>query len=545
MVFDYEKTWQEFKFNIPERFNMAKNLIEDNIKKGKKDKIALQWENYEGKTRKITYREFAELSNKFGNALKNLGLKKEDRILFRTPNIPEFLIAFLGAVKIGAVPIPSSTLFRESEVEYRINDSGAVAVLSTPEHVGEVERVRERCKTLEHVIIVGEPGTNQISFHKIMEKAPSELEVVNTHPEDMAFMMYTSGTTGLPKGAVHVQRYAIGNDPASIYWQGYQANDLVTHVGELNWIFTLVNNFLSPFRFGTSTFHYQGKGAFDPEKWFFLIQKYRITSFAATPTAYRMLLTVKDAEKKYDLSSIRHSICAGEPLPAATFEEWKRRFGIILYEGIGMTEIMVYCSNLIGMKIRPDSCGKPQPGHVCGVIDSNGKSVPLGEEGQIAVSKDDPGLFKEYWNKPDKTAQVMQGEWFVSGDEVIKDEEGYIWFRGRADDLIKASGYRISPFEVESTLASHPAVLEAAAVQSPDEMRGGIVKGFVVLKKGYQPSKELIKDMQRHTKEVAAPYKYPREIEFVAELPKTQSGKIKRRELRELEIKRKGEMGSG
>jgi acyl-coenzyme A synthetase/AMP-(fatty) acid ligase len=270
--------------------------------------------------------------------------------------------------------------------------------------------------------------------------------------------------------------------------------------------------------------------------------KYKVTNLASVPTAYRMFLTIKDAEKKYNLSSLRHCISAGEPLNPKVISEWTRRFGLDIHDGIGMTEVMVYLSNMRDIKIRPGSCGKPQPGHICALVDDEGKPVPQAESGILAIKETDPGLFKEYWNKPDKTKDSFKNGWFLSGDVLHQDEEGYFWFSGRNDDLIKASGYRISPFEVESAIISHPDVLECAVIASPDETRGTIVKAYVVLQDRTKASDKLVEDIQEHTKRVAAPYKYPREIDFVTELPKTQSGKIKRKELRELEMKKKGVM---
>jgi len=530
--FDYVKACQEFKYDIPEQLNMGEDIVERNIRLGRQDKVAFYWENAQGEAKKFTFGELAVETNKFGNVLRSLGITKGDRILFRTPNIPEFVFAFIGALKIGAIPIPSSTLFRASEVEYRINDSESVAVFSVPGSVAEVEEVRANCPSLKHVIVVGEAAPGQLSYGELMARASSDLVIEATHKDDISFMMYTSGTTGNPKAAVHAHRYVRGHQPNGLYWSAYQEDDIVSHVGELNWIFTLLNNFLLPLWFGVPMLIYQGAGGFNPDKWFELIQKYKITNFAATPTGYRMLLTVDDVLERFDLSSLRHCISAGEPLPADTFEEWKERFDIEIMDGIGQTEVMVWCSNMKGIPIRPGSCGRPQPGFHCEVLDSEMKPLPPGQPGQLALRADTPGLLKEYWRKPDKTAEVFVGEWYLSGDTVEKDEDGYLWFKGRGDDLIKASGYRISPFEVESALASHPAVLESAAVESPDPMRGNVVKAFIVLREGFAPSEELTKEIQEHVKNVTAPYKYPRRIEYVEALPKTQSGKIKRKELR-------------
>jgi benzoate-CoA ligase family protein len=478
------------------------------------------------------------ITNKFGNALKNLGFKKDDRFLIRLPNIPQFHISFLGGAKIGAIPIPSSVMFRANEIEYRINDSSSKAVITTPRFVKEVEEIKEKCPSLKQIIIVGEAYNDQISYEELMKESSRNLDTELTKKDDMAFFCYTSGTTGKPKGAVHLHQWVPGNDPSVLFWQQGKENDLIAHTGDLNWIFPLGNGFLYPWRWGISTLIYDGR--FNPEKWFELLEKYKVTILTSVPTAYRMFITVKNAEKKYDLSALRHCISAGEPLNPGVIKEWKTRFGLNIYDGIGMTEIMVYLSNIRGMKIKPGSCGRPQPGHICEIVDHDGKPVPNGEHGVLAIKTGDPGLFKEYWNKPNITRESFKKGWFLTGDVLFKDKDGYFWFSGRDDDLIMAAGYRISPFEVESAIISHPEVLESAVVASPDETRGVIVKAFVILHDKNKAGEELIKEIQEHTKKVAAPYKYPREIEFVEELPKTQSGKIKRKQLRELEKKKKG-----
>ena len=536
--FEYEKTYKAWKWDVPKKYNIGVDVIDKHAGSKNKNKVALYWENAAGDTTRYTFWDLKNLSNKFGNVLKKLGFTKGDRFLIRLPNIPAFQIAFIGGVKIGAVPIPSSVMFREHEVEYRINDSSAKAVITTPKFVEQVHAIQKNCKTLKHIIVVGETKDDELSFDQLMKDASVHLDIEPTKSTDIAFFCYTSGTTGNPKGAVHLHQWVPGNDPSVLFWQNALETDIVAHTGDLNWIYPLGNGFLYTWRWGISTLVYDGK--FDPVKWFQLMEKYRVTNLASVPTAYRMFLTVKDAEKTYDLSSLRHCISAGEPLNPEVIKEWKRRFGLDAHDGIGMTEIMVYVSNMRDMKIKLGSCGKPQPGHVCALVDDNGKPVPLGESGTLAVKKTDPGLFREYWNKPEKTKESFNGDWFLSGDVLYQDEEGYYWFSGRNDDLIKASGYRISPFEVESAIISHPDVLECAVVASPDPMRGTIIKSYVILRDRTMASDKMVKEIQEHTKKVAAPYKYPREIEFVTELPKTQSGKIKRKDLRELEKQKKG-----
>ena len=536
--FNYEKDYKNWKWDIPEKYNIGYDCVDKHTNTNKKNKIALYWEDSEGDTEKFTFNDMKYLTNKFGNALKNLGFKKGDRFLIRLPNIPQFQISFIGGIKIGAIPIPSNVMFRAHEIEYRIRDSNSKAVITTSRFVKEVDEIKNNCKSLENIIIIDEAYDDKLSFEDLISDSSSNLEIEKTSKKDMAFFCYTSGTTGNPKGAVHLQQWVPGNDPSAIYWQNVKDADLLAHTGDLNWIFPLGNGFLYPWRWGISTFVYNGK--FDADHWFELLEKHKITNLASVPTAYRMFVAVKDAEKKYDLSSLRHCISAGEPLNPKIISEWKRRYGLDIFDGIGMTEVMVYVSNMKGMNIKPGSCGKPQPGHICSLVDENGKPVVDCEPGILAIKKTDPGLFKEYWNKPEKTNESFIDDWFLSGDVLYKDDEGYYWFSGRNDDLIKASGYRISPFEVESAIISHPDVLECAVVGSPDHVRGTIIKAFIVLHDKKKASNNLIEEIQEHTKKVAAPYKYPREIEFVEELPKTQSGKIKRKQLREMEIETKG-----
>lgn len=535
---DYKKEWNNWRWDIPNEYNIGYDVVDKHTKTDKKNKIALYWENAEGETDKFTFLDMKHLTNRFGNALKNLGLKKGDRFLIRLPNLPEFQISFIGGTKIGAVPIPSSVMFRAHEIEYRINDSSSKAVITTQKYVDEVNKIKDKCPTLKNIIIVDDAYDDQLSYVELMKNSSQNLEIEPTKKDDIAFFCYTSGTTGDPKGAVHLHRWVPGNDPSLLFWQQGEENDIIAHTGDLNWIFPLGNGFLYPWRWGISTFVYDGK--FDAKHWFELLEKYEITNLASVPTAYRIFVAVKDAEKNYDLSNLKHCISAGEPLNPEVIKKWKRMFDLEIYDGIGMTEVMVYLSNIQGMKVKPGSCGRPQPGKICGIVDYDGKVQPIGEPGVLAIKKTDPGLFKEYWNKPEKTIDSFKNDWFLTGDVLYQDEDGYFWFSGRDDDLIMASGYRISPFEVESAVISHPEVLEAAVVASPDEIRGVIVKAFVILHDKKKASERLVKDIQKHCKKVAAPYKYPREIEFVEDLPKTQSGKIKRKELREIEKKKKG-----
>ncbi|MCJ7697976.1 MAG: acyl-CoA synthetase, partial [Thermoplasmata archaeon] len=300
--FEYEKTYKAWKWDIPKKYNIGADVVDKHAALKNRNKVALYWENATGETAKYTFGDLKNLSNKFGNALKKIGFKKGDRFLIRLPNIPAFQISFLGGVKIGAVPIPSSVMFREHEIEYRMNDSSAKAVITTPKFVKEVHAIKKNCKTLEHIIVVGDAQTGESSYDELMKGSSSNLDLEPTKSTDIAFFCYTSGTTGNPKGAVHLHRWVPGNDPSVIFWQNALETDIVAHTGDLNWIYPLGNGFLYTWRWGISTFVYDGK--FDPVHWFELMEKYRVTNLASVPTAYRMFLTIKDAEKTYDLSAL-------------------------------------------------------------------------------------------------------------------------------------------------------------------------------------------------------------------------------------------------
>lgn len=523
--------------NIGPRYNLGDALTAGNVRAGRGDQVCLWWENSASATRSITYAEMDRLSSRFAQALRGLGVQRGDRVLLRLPNLPEFYISALGIAKLGAIFIPSSTQFRVPEIEYRLRDSGAVAVVTTTGLSAEVEAAWPQCTAPRHVIAVAYDGQpisgNQINFWDLVDSAEEGFVSVETASDEVAFVAYTSGTTGDPKGVVHLHRYPISYESLITQWHDYRAGDVCACPAELGWLLPVASTFLYAMRAGlTIVLYHPLDGRFQAEAWYRLIQKYQITNFVATPTIYRMLIAHDQAGSTV-LPSLRHGVSAGEPLAPDTIDAVRRCFGFEPLDGIGMSECMVYCFNRRGQPTVAGSCGMPAPGCEIRLMDEDLKEVPAGEEGVLCVRRDThPGMMKEYWNKPEQTAEIFRGEWYYSGDVLRRDAEGRFWFQGRRDDVIKASGYRISPFEVESCLAEHPAVLESAVVASPDELRGSVVKAFVVLRQGIVPSTELAKELQDWVKEHAAPYKHPRKVEFVAELPKTPSGKIKRRLLR-------------
>ena len=526
---------------IPAQFNLGTALTRGQVEKGHGDKPALQWENAAGLSKTFTYRQLDAASTRCAGSLRKLGVKAGDRVFLRLPNLPEFYIAALAIVKLGGVFIPSSTQFREAEICYRLNDSEAVAAITTPRLLPEIDRIRADCPTLQNVAVVPEDGAKVsgdcVDFNRLLGDGPESLFPEVTRNDDLAFIAYTSGTTGDPKGVVHLQRYPIAYESLVRYWHDYRPDDIVACPSELGWLLPVASTFMYALSRGLTVVLYDGQGGkFDPLRWFHLIEKYRISNFTAAPTTYRMLMAQADAAGHHDLSSWRHGVSAGEPLPADTLAAIRNTFGITLLDGIGMTECMVYCFNMVGAALKEGSCGLPGPGTCIELLDDDLVPVPAGQEGVLCVRRDShPGMMKEYWRKPERTAEVFRGPWYYTGDVLARDEDGYFWFKGRNDDVIKASGYRISPFEVESCLVSHPAVLEAAAVESPDPIRGKVVKAFVVLRPGFESGPGLQNQIQEFAKTHMAGYKYPRKLEFVTALPKTASGKIRRKELRERE----------
>jgi acyl-coenzyme A synthetase/AMP-(fatty) acid ligase len=535
-----ESAWDPWR-PIPEFFNLGTALTRGQVDKGLGGKVALLWENAAGSERSFTYSQLDALSSRFASALARLGVQRGERVFLRLPNRPEFYIAALGVARLGGVFIPSSTQFRDAEVRYRLNDSGAVAVVTTARLADVFDRIRADCPAFRHLIVIDEDGgsvpANQLDFTHLIGAGSESFTPAPTRSDDIAFLAYTSGTTGDPKGVVHLQRYPIAYESLVRWWHDYRPEDVVACPAEVGWMLPVACTFLYALAHGLTVVLYDSQGSrFDADRWFALFGKYRITNFTGTPTIYRMLLTDPALAKQHDLSSWRHGVSAGEPLPADTFETIRRHCGISVLDGIGMSECMVYCFNRAHAAVEPGSCGRPAPGAVIELMDESMHSVPACSEGVLCVRRDShPGMMKEYWNKPESTAQIFRGDWYWSGDVLSRDEAGRFWFRGRADDVIKASGYRISPFEVESCLVSHPDVLEAAAIESPDALRGQIVKAFVVLRPGCQPGDQVLTELQRFCKERMAGYKCPRRIEFVAALPKTPSGKVKRGELRRQE----------
>jgi len=542
-MWDYEEVTRKFRLQVPEFFNYGFDVVdrwgED------RTKIALVWADRTGREiRKYSFYDLMLLSNRFANVLRGLGLKKGDRLFVMVPRVVEWYAVLLGSFKVGVIPMPAPNILVAKDVEYRIQEAEAVAAVVNRDHIGKVEEVRGHCPTLRHLICQGGSHPGWASYDDLMEKASSKLsreDVEPTRSDDTLLIYFTSGTTKFPKMVPHTQAsYGLGHIVTAKFWQDLKPTDLHWTLSDTGWAKAAWGKLFGQWHLGAAVMVHDAAAKFDAPLHLELIGRCGVTTFCAPPTAYRMFI-LEDLSR-YDFSSLRHCCSAGEPLNPEVIRVWREATGTTIYDGYGQTESVNLIANFPCMPVKHGSMGRPAPGFHIEVVDDEGKPVGAGVEGHIAVKvkpEHPVGLFKGYWKNPEATSESFVGEWYYTGDKAYKDEDGYFWFVGRADDVIKGSGYRIGPFEVESALQSHPAVAESAVVGSPDPLRGTVVKAFIVLAPGYVPSESLVREIQEHVKQQTAPYKYPREIEFVRELPKTVSGKIRRVELRKLEESRK------
>ena len=495
----------------------------------KSEKLALRWESEDGEEKSITYQQLIKNANKIGNVFKTYGLEKGDVILIMIPRLIEAYEVYIAALKSGLVVIPSSELLRPKDIQYRIQHGDVKAIVSYLPYCEAFKDIDEVDSLLKFV--VGGELEGWKSLNKEMIDQADELPMATTTRDDMAFLSYTSGTTGNPKGVVHTHSWGYAHlRTAAKNWLAIEENDVVWATAGPGWAKWVWSPFLSVLGSGATGFIYFGK--FEPKKYLELLSKYQINVLCCTPTEYRLMAKV-DNLQEYNLQHLRSAVSAGEPLNREVIETFQKYFHVNVRDGYGQTENTLLIGITKDMDLKPGSMGKPTPGNRVEIINEEGKPCQVGEVGDIAVHIDTPALFKHYYKDPERTKQQFRGDYFITGDKAKMDEDGYFWFEGRGDDIIISSGYTIGPFEVEDALVKHPYVKECAVVASPDEVRGHVVKAFVVLKENPGHSEEeLIKLLQDHVKSLTAPYKYPRKIEFVEDLPKTTSGKIRRVELR-------------
>jgi benzoate-CoA ligase family protein len=510
--------------DLPREFNVAAHFVDRNVAEGRGDRVA----HVCGK-REITYADLLTLTNKAGNALQALGVEMENRVLMVCVDAPEFLATFWGAIKIGAIPVPLNTLLKTADYEYLLNDSRAKVAVVSGACLPEVGPALAKARSLRHVLVAGgDPGAHR-SWEAEVEQAPAELAPAPTCCDDAAVWLYSSGSTGFPKGTVHLQHDMVVC--AEAYAKGVlvlRADDRIYSFAKLFFAYGLGNASFFPAAVGAQSFLYPARPT--PQSVFEVVTSYRPTVLFAVPTMYAGMLALEGAEKKYDLSSLRLCISAGESLPPELYHRWQERFGLEILDGIGSTEMLhIFLSNRPG-ESRPGVTGVPVPGYDAMIVDDDGSPVPRGEIGNLRVRGDSSMAL--YWNQHEKTKRAIQGEWVLTGDKYVQDDAGFFSYCGRADDMLKVGGIWVSPVEIEATLIEHPAVLEVGVVGAEDAEKLVKPKAFVVLKDPAKASEELAGELKAFVKDRIAPYKFPRWIEFVSELPKTATGKIQRYRLR-------------
>jgi acyl-coenzyme A synthetase/AMP-(fatty) acid ligase len=524
---DYQKEYRDFSLTVPQKFSFPMDVFDTWGKR-----IALFWTDGKNE-KKFSFDQLKILSSKGGAFIKKIGIKKSDKVLVMLPNIPEWWEVMLALMRINAIPIPATTLLTSRDIKYRLVATDIKAIVATDEDALKVEDAVNSTSTNPLLIIIGE----RKGWHDYIKERDmaDTFEGERAFSEEPALIYFTSGTTGPPKIVLHTQTsYPLAHLITGKYWLDLKHGDIHWNLSDTGWAKAAWSSLFGPWHMGATVFSFYKKGKFDPSLTIEIMQRYPITTFCGPPTAYRMMVKEIPAER-FAFQSLLHFVAAGEPLNKEVIEVWKERTGRYIYDGYGQSETINVLANFRCLPVKPGSMGVPVPGFIVDVIDDNGNPVSPGIEGDIAIriKPERPvGLFKEYLGNREATEKTIKLEWYITGDKAYKDEDGYFWFIGRADDIILTSGYRIGPFEIESVLIEHPAVEESAVVASPDEIRGEVVKAFIVLTEGYRPSGALVNELQEFVKKQTAPYKYPRKLEFVDELPKTISEKIKRKELK-------------
>jgi len=520
----------EYKeLTFPDRWNEAERFVDYHVQNGRGDKPAIYY-----KDEVITYKQVLENVNRAGNAFKSLGVKMENRVLNLALDCPAFVYTFFGAMKIGAVPIPTNTMLVSADYQYICNDSRAKVVVVSKDLLPAITAVKDELMYVEKILVIDGPAEGYDDFMTFISGFPTECETAPTGPNDMAFWLYTSGTTGFPKGAVHLHHdMSCSANSYGKHIIQITENDRTLSVARLFFAYGLGNNLFFPFYVGASIITDPGRPL--PDHMFSLVDKYKPTIFFGVPTSYNAMLQVPDAEKKYDLSSVRIAASAGEALPGNIYLQFKEKFGIEILDGIGSTEILhIYVSNEIG-KSKPNSTGKIVPGYEAKIVDPDGNELPDGESGILWIKGESTA--SQYWNKHEKTKGAFVGEWYNTGDQYVRDAEGFFTYDGRGDDMIKAGGIWVSPVEVEACLMTHPAVLEAGVVGVEDEDALIKPKAFIVFKEGINVDDALMEEVKLYVKKTIAPFKFPRWMEQIDELPKTATGKIQRYKLRDISKK--------
>lgn len=532
----YDELHRSWRWAVPERLNIARVCC--GRWAADRSRFALYWEDESGASAKYTFWDIQREADRLSNALAALGVKRGDRVALVLPQRPEMAIAYMAIFQMGAIALPLSHLFGPDALEFRFNNAQASIAIVEPATLPNLWAVKDKLTHLKHVIGVGgarESGVH--SYEDLIQKSPSEFKTVDTAANDPALIIYTSGTTGPPKGALQAHRLILGNIPGFVYSHDFfpQPGDLFWSPADWAWAGGLMDALLPSWYFGIPILGYRGR--FDAERAYVLLEKYGVRNSFLFPTALKLMMKAIPHPKNRFGISLRSIMSAGESVGVPVIEWAREQFGVTINEMFGQTEINYVVGNCqAAWPVKPGSIGRPYPGHEVAIIDDKGAEVPRGELGEIAVRKDnDPVFFLEYWNNPEATREKFIGDWGCTGDQGRMDEDGYLWYQGRSDDVIKASGYRIGPAEIESCIVKHPAVANAAVIGKPDAARGQIVKAYVVLQPGQTASQALIDEIQAQVRGRLAPYEVPREIEFIDALPMTTTGKVQRKELRKRE----------
>lgn len=530
---NYSEFYATFQWPRPEYFNFATDVID----RWAEDpaKLAMLWVDDTGNEIRRSFQDISIVSRRLANVLADAGVTRGDTVVVMLGRQIAWWESVTACLRMGAIVSPGTMQLAANDLAYRINTAQASCIITDHDGAEKLEQVLEQCPSLQARLVIDGARDGWIDYTEALGQASSEFPVVETKAEAPALCYFTSGTTGYPKMAMHSHSYGLAHTTTGKYWLDLKENDLHWNISDTGWAKAAWSSYFGPWNCGAAIFVHHASG-FDPDKTLKLMGQYPITTVCGAPTIYRML--VQQDLKQYDFGSLRHCVAAGEPLNPEVINVWKEATGITIRDGYGQTETVILCGNFPGIEPRFGSMGKPAPGIDLQVIDNDGQITAVNTEGDIAVRvkpQRPQGLFREYKNQPEKTAGCFKGDWYLTGDRATMDEDGYFWFVSRSDDVILSSGYRIGPFEVESALLEHEAVAESAVVSSPDPDRGEVVKAFVVLTPAHQASEALSQTLKDHVKQATAPYKYPRKIEFVNELPKTISGKIRRVELRERE----------
>jgi acetyl-CoA synthetase len=539
--FDWSDAKSEIDYFAQGKLNAVYNALDRQLVLGRRNKVALYAIDVNEQLHKYTYQELADMANRLGNALKGLGVRKGDRVFIFLPRIPELYAATLAVAKIGAVAGPLFSAFGPDALKDRLLDSEAKIVITNTALKTKIDEVKHQLPDLEHVIVCGAQertlDEGEISYDRLVAGASDQLQCQAMDPEDPLYILYTSGTTGKPKGVVHVHNDIIGHHMTSKWVLDIKEDDIYWCTADPGWVTGTVYGIFGPWSNGASLVSYEGR--FDADNWYSVIDRLKVTVWYTAPTALRMLMKAgTEAVDRHELKTLRHILSVGEPLNPEVVRWGMKVYGLPIHDNWWQTETgMQLIANLPCLAVKPGSMGKPLPGVYAAVIDDEGNEVEPGQLGKLAIRPGWPAMLRGIWRNEEKFREYFRiANWYITGDNAWKDNDGYFWFVGRADDVINTSGHRVGPFEVESALVEHPAVAEAGVIGKPDVERGEIIKAFVVLNHGFVASETLVEELQEFTKKQLALHAYPREIDILEKLPKTRSGKIMRRLLKAWEL---------